>query len=137
LLGVGVAGLTDTLQDHLFDLDESETTRDAAEAAGGAEVTDTADSLEEPGTVAELTARHARRWSPGVDVEHTEHGRGWVWGAGLGRVTVRFETWRTGPGPVRTFADDDPDLRRAEPLAYRPDDTESPAAAATNPRNSP
>ncbi len=139
LLGVGVAGLTETLQDHLFDLDESETTRGGADAAG-AEVTDTADtadSVEEPGTVAELTGRHARRWSPGVDVEHTEHGRGWVWGAGLGRVTVRFETWQTGPGPVRTFADDDPDLRRAEPLAYLPDDTGSPAAAATNPRNSP
>jgi DNA polymerase-4 len=34
-----------------------------------------------------------------------------VWGAGLGRVTVRFETRETPPGPVRTFADDDPALR--------------------------
>ena len=86
----------------------------------------------------DLTGRRGRRWPPGVDVEHTEHGRGWVWGAGLGRVTVRFETWQTGPGPVRTFAEDDPALRRAEPLPYRPDDTEyPPMAAAISPRNSP
>jgi DNA polymerase-4 len=28
----------------------------------------------------------------------------------VGRVTVRFETAATGPGPVRTFRADDPDL---------------------------
>ena len=50
---------------------------------------------------------------PGQDVVHTAHGPGWVWGAGLGRVTVRFETAETGPGPVRTFAADDPDLAPA------------------------
>jgi DNA polymerase IV len=33
-----------------------------------------------------------------------------VWGSGLGRVTVRFETAETGPGPVQTFPDDDPSL---------------------------
>jgi DNA polymerase-4 len=47
-----------------------------------------------------------------MDVEHTEIGPGWVWGSGLGRVTVRFETAETGPGPVRTFAVDDPALHR-------------------------
>jgi DNA polymerase-4 len=41
-------------------------------------------------------------------------GPGWVWGSGLGRVTVRFETAETGPGPVRTFGSDDPDLRRRQ-----------------------
>jgi DNA polymerase-4 len=45
-----------------------------------------------------------------MDVRHADYGPGWVWGAGLGRVTVRFETADTGPGPVRTFADDDPAL---------------------------
>jgi len=30
----------------------------------------------------------------------------WVWGSGLGRVTVRFETKDTPPGPVWTFASD-------------------------------
>ena len=43
--------------------------------------------------------RHGSGWMPGVDVEHPEFGPGWVWGSGLGRVTVRFETAETGPGP--------------------------------------
>ncbi|HYI55077.1 MAG TPA: DNA polymerase IV [Microlunatus sp.] len=153
LLGVGVAGLTDALQDQLFEVDEpapaapagaeTETGKSGpagAVEAGGAEQAGAAEEVR----VAELTGRRGRRWPPGVDVEHTEHGRGWVWGAGLGRVTVRFETWQTGPGPVRTFADDDPTLHRVEPLPYRPDDTDCPddtesppVAAATRPRNSP
>jgi DNA polymerase-4 len=33
-----------------------------------------------------------------------------VWGSGVGRVTVRFETAETPPGPVLTFRADDPDL---------------------------
>ncbi|MFZ2165850.1 MAG: DNA polymerase IV, partial [Propionibacteriaceae bacterium] len=45
---------------------------------------------------------------------HDTLGQGWVWGSGLGRVTVRFETRDTGPGPVRTFAIDDADLHRYE-----------------------
>ena len=49
-----------------------------------------------------------RRWWPGQDVRHDELGAGWVWGRGLGRVTVRFEGPRTAPGPVRTLAADDP-----------------------------
>ena len=43
-------------------------------------------------------------------VHHEAHGDGWVWGAGLGRVTVRFETRWTSPGPVHTFRADDPAL---------------------------
>jgi DNA polymerase-4 len=46
-----------------------------------------------------------------MDVEHESYGAGWVWGSGLGRVTVRFETADTEPGPVRTFAADDSALR--------------------------
>ena len=48
--------------------------------------------------------RGVRRWSPGMDVEHDEMGRGWVWGSGRGVVTVRFETAETEPGPVRSYA---------------------------------
>jgi DNA polymerase-4 len=48
-------------------------------------------------------------------VTHDEHGRGWVWGSGLGRVTVRFETRDTPPGPVRTFSVDDPALHPVDP----------------------
>jgi DNA polymerase-4 len=43
---------------------------------------------------------------------HTQYGEGWVWGSGRGRVTVRFETAQTPPGPVRTFAVTDPELTK-------------------------
>ncbi len=99
LLGVGVSGLADWIQDDLF-----------AEAE---------DAMDEPLVVSDADAeaarnrpRHGSGWMPGVDVEHPEFGPGWVWGSGLGRVTVRFETAETGPGPVRTLAADDPDLVR-------------------------
>jgi DNA polymerase IV len=93
LLGVGVSSLTDWVQDDLF---------------GEAEEDDTAVPLTMPATQG---ARSGPRWRPGMDVEHDGLGPGWVWGAGLGRVTVRFETAETGVGPVRTLADDDPGLR--------------------------
>jgi DNA polymerase-4 len=102
LLGVGVSGLADWIQEDLFALDslggdDDETPAEAAPA------------------VTEPTAA-APRWAPGMDVEHDEHGAGWVWGSGVGRVTVRFETAATGrPGPVRTFAADDPALRASRP----------------------
>jgi DNA polymerase-4 len=31
-------------------------------------------------------------------------------------MTVRFETRSTGPGPVRTLPQDDPDIARANPV---------------------
>jgi DNA polymerase-4 len=96
LLGVGVSGLADWIQEDLFsEYDEQ---------------TDDADLTRAAGEMYESARRRRDRWVPGMDVTHATHGPGWVWGAGLGRVTVRFETAETGPGPVRTFADDDPDL---------------------------
>ncbi len=90
LLGVGVAGFTDAAQEELFELPDS-------------------------GPVVEESAALPPRWepryTPGADVVHAVHGPGWVWGTGLGRVTVRFETSETAPGPVRTFSLDDADLR--------------------------
>ena len=94
LLGVGVSGLADWIQEDLFaDYDD--------------ETTDDADPLPQE-AVAAVT--RGRQWAPGSDVLHAEHGPGWVWGSGVGRVTVRFETAGTSPGPVRTFRADDPDL---------------------------
>ena len=94
LLGVGVSGLADWIQDDLFG---EEHPRE-----------------EEP--VEELPDLPDRRtWVPGMDVVHDELGRGWVWGAGRGIVTVRFETAETPPGPVRSLAADDPALS-----AWRP-----------------
>lgn len=98
LLGVGVAGFTDVAQEALFDLD-----------VGGGKVTD--DTVRE---VSGAAPRRGSGWYAGQDVVHDTLGQGWVWGSGLGRVTVRFETRDTGPGPVRTFAIDDPDLHPYE-----------------------
>jgi DNA polymerase-4 len=58
----------------------------------------------------------SRVWRAGDDVRHEHHGHGWVQGSGHGRVTVRFETRRSGPGSARTFAAADPDLAPADPL---------------------
>ncbi|MCH1868336.1 DNA polymerase IV [Nocardioides sp. CFH 31398] len=94
LLGVGVSGLADWVQEDLF-----------------AAVEDTG-----PEPAEEVVLPPPRGaptgWPPGADVVHDEHGRGWVWGAGRSVVTVRFETADTPPGPVRSFRDDDPRLHR-------------------------
>lgn len=108
LLGVGISGLADWIQEDLFG---AAGTDPDGEGAG------TTTNPHLPETVAEPAAdigpyTSGRPWPPGADVHHDEHGDGWVWGAGLGRVTVRFETRHTGPGPVRTFATDDPGLHR-------------------------
>ena len=107
LLGVGVSGLADWVQEDLF----GETTNEDEELP----------EVEVP--------HHSRRtWAPGMDVVHAEHGRGWVWGAGRGVVTVRFETAETPAGPVRSFPDDDPDLS-----AWRAPDPETEPAAEPPP----
>jgi DNA polymerase-4 len=90
LLGVGVSGLADWIQEDLF----------------GEATDDDADELPE----IEVPHHSRRTWAPGMDVVHAEMGRGWVWGSGRGVVTVRFETAETPPGPVRSYADDDPAL---------------------------
>ncbi|GAA1930457.1 DNA polymerase IV [Nocardioides hwasunensis] len=95
LLGVGVSGLADWVQEDLFG--ETDEEDDAEEV-----------TLPEP---------PRRAWPPGADVVHDEMGAGWVWGSGSGVVTVRFETADTPPGPVRSFKVDDPALRRFEPPA--------------------
>ncbi len=115
LLGVGVSGLADWIQDVLFPADD--------EGADPPEDGLRLPAAEAGTVVGGLQAPYLlRTWAPGVDVEHTDRGAGWVWGSGLGRVTVRFETARTGPGPVWTFASDDPALRRrALPEVYAPE----------------
>ncbi|MFW0787101.1 DNA polymerase IV [Gordonia sp. CPCC 206044] len=127
LVGVGFSGLTAVQQFSLFgDLtgsspvvsqDESADDVEAAFVAAGesgdlddATAVDgtTGDALDDPGL--------SVLWSTGTDVTHPEFGHGWVQGSGHGVVTVRFETRATGPGRAVTFAADDDDLRRADPL---------------------
>jgi DNA polymerase-4 len=88
LLGVGVSGLADWIQEDLF-----------------GEIGDD----DEPPPPVVPTARE-RTWAPGMDVVHAELGPGWVWGSGRGVVTVRFETRDSPVGPVRSYRVDDPEL---------------------------
>jgi DNA polymerase-4 len=106
LLGVGVSGLSLYAQGDLF-AEESEPM--PAETAA-----DEALSAER-----ETDLPVQRQWWPGQDVRHDDLGAGWVWGRGLGRVTVRFEGPSTAPGPVRTLAADDPALQPADPPDWR------------------
>ncbi len=123
LLGVGVSGLTEWAQDQLGfetgrtpDALESAQEPSAAAAPGEPPAAARGAPADEvaPAPV-EQPPRSSGSWLPGQDVVHDEHGRGWVWGAGLGRVTVRFETADTGRGPVRTLAADDLALHPAAP----------------------
>ncbi|MFL6155929.1 MAG: DNA polymerase thumb domain-containing protein, partial [Marmoricola sp.] len=99
LLGVGVSGLADWIQDDLFTDTEQ-----------------TPDPVPDEETEAALAGISRRRfWLPGLDVTHDEHGAGWVWGSGRGVVTVRFETAATAPGRVLSFAADDPALHVVVP----------------------
>ncbi len=107
LLGVGVSGLSVYAQGDLF-AEEDEPEDDATPVR----------EVHAPSTEAPVDVE--KRWWPGQDVRHDELGPGWVWGRGLGRVTVRFEGPRTAPGPVRTLAADDPALHAAEPPDWRP-----------------
>jgi DNA polymerase-4 len=112
LLGVGVSGLSVYAQGDLFAED-----RLAGDATPEAE--EAADVEDAPADVPAEELPAERRWWPGQDVRHEELGAGWVWGRGLGRVTVRFEGPLTAPGPVRTLAADDPLLQPAEPPDWR------------------
>jgi len=76
-----------------------------------------ADTLPEP-----PTTRRSTTWPAGLDVEHDDLGRGWVWGSGRGVVTVRFETRESPTGPVRSFPVTDPALHLWTPPEPDPDE---------------
>jgi DNA polymerase-4 len=103
LLGVGVSGLADWIQEDLFG--------------------ETTDEEDEPPPEVEVPHHSRRTWAPGMDVVHAEMGRGWVWGSGRGVVTVRFETAETPAGPVRSYAAEDPELSAWQPPEDEPDPT--------------
>lgn len=113
LLGVGVSGLSDHAQEQLrFDSEVEALPPDDPDVDVPA--TPAGDVRRTPGPAA-FGGEPAPAWWPGQDVEHSELGAGWVWGSGLGRVTVRFEGPTTAPGRVMTFRTDDTALRKADP----------------------
>ena len=104
LAGVGVSGLVIAAQEALFEVAPAGV--DEAQVEPAATVRD----------------RNASSYSPGDDVTHDIMGPGWVWGSGLGWVTVRFETAAsTRPGPVRTYRISDPALRPTPVIAPESD----------------
>jgi len=123
LLGVGISGLAEYAQGDLIaeleGLDEL-AAQEAAEADADA---DAEHEAADPGALPAASpvpavtlygpvplAPEARHWLAGQDVRHTDLGPGWVQGAGLGRVTVRFEGPDTPPGRISTLSVDDPEL---------------------------
>ncbi|GAB2672843.1 DNA polymerase IV [Nocardia goodfellowii] len=108
LVGVGFGGLSTVRQESLF----PELDQDPIEDVPA----DSAPETPAPAAESDPPEQRATLWYPGMDVAHPEFGHGWVQGAGLGVVTVRFETSSTGPGPARTFSADDISLSRADPL---------------------
>ncbi|MGD7734109.1 DNA polymerase IV [Propionibacteriaceae bacterium G57] len=108
LLGVGVSGFVAAAQEELF-LVEGDGDGAGTESSAAA---DSGDAFGD----GPFGRRRGESYWPGADVEHDELGRGWVWGTGLGRVTVRFETRDVPSGPVRSFAVDDPQLHPVGPL---------------------
>nr|WP_040718435.1 DNA polymerase IV [Nocardia veterana] len=114
LVGVGFGGLSAVRQESLFpelDRDPGAVSEALFEEPIAAPAAD-AEPVVPPPTRSYTT----EFWYPGRDVTHPAHGHGWVQGSGHGRVTVRFETRSTGPGPAYTFAADDDDLAPADPL---------------------
>ncbi|MFI0961858.1 DNA polymerase IV [Streptomyces sp. NPDC021080] len=133
LLGVGVSGLADYTQEDLFA--QAQAAAVGEPAAEEHAVDEPAGTAASPAGTAASSAGEAapaeRRWPSGHDVRHAEFGHGWVQGSGLGRVTVRFETPYSGPGRVRTFRTDDPQLEPADPLPLverRPGDADGASA---------
>ena len=145
LLGVGLSGLTEIVQDALFDdvvvpwsatepgqdvsdlpdtvgvgmPDSSQYVTDVHDdeaAAAPADEVDTGSASAAPMPIGAWRAVRVGRFSTGADVRHVEHGHGWVQGSGHGRVSVRFETASTGPGRMMTFREDDDDLSPADPV---------------------
>ncbi|MFF0490749.1 DNA polymerase IV [Nocardia sp. NPDC004068] len=134
LVGVGFGGLSTVRQESLFpELDQDIAARRAPgraeHSAGPLAALDefvapeptlavaTPAAAPGPQPVPPATRSYTTEfWYPGRDVSHREHGHGWVQGSGHGRVTIRFETRSTGPGPAYTFAADDVDLSPADPL---------------------
>lgn len=102
LVGVGFTGLDAHVQEVMFpELDAAVVITE-----------DSQPSLAQEDAGILPTGRYShQKWQPTADVHHPEFGHGWVQGSGHGVVSVRFESRSTGPGFMKTFDEDDQDLR--------------------------
>ncbi|MBN9643118.1 DNA polymerase IV [Corynebacterium mendelii] len=117
LVGVSYSGLETPRQDVLFpELDRQRTTvSQVSDWETGVRSSRPAAEVSQAGDWGEVEKPESR-FRATDDVFHPEFGHGWIQGIGHGVVSVRFETRATGPGPVKSFADDDEKLRLADPL---------------------
>ena len=116
LVGVGFSGLDSHLQEVLFpELDRNRhIEEDVFIAPSLADVPAGLVRTEDAGVLPHRLS--GMKWPPTSDVHHRVYGHGWVQGAGHGVVSVRFESRASGPGKMRTLAEDDPDLRPCSAL---------------------
>jgi len=112
LIGLGTSGFTLSAQEELFADDDDAPFSDVAEVGVDGGERGGGDERKPPPS----SHHRGEGWLPGDDVRHEVLGRGWVWGSGHGRVTVRFESRLTGVGPVRTLKVGDPMLSHVPPL---------------------
>ncbi|MFI2102467.1 DNA polymerase IV [Isoptericola sp. NPDC019693] len=114
LLGVAFHGLSEHAQLMLPlgpDLPE------VAESPGQADDPDGGEAVAAPPPVTGPVRATAATVVPGLDVETAGDGRGWVVRVGDdGRIAVRFETARTGPGYQRWIDPDSEAVTLVEPL---------------------
>ena len=95
LLGVGVSGLADWVQDDLFvESEQKDTDGGAADSADDLGATGSPTGVPPLGTDLPITGppdrtfadrfpgRRNPGWQPGQDVWHADRGPGWVWGSG-------------------------------------------------------
>ncbi|WP_275407362.1 DNA polymerase IV [Cellulomonas marina] len=102
LLGVSFHGLSEHAQLTLA-LDEEPTGEGATTGmSSDDEEPDGADEASAPTADGPVLAT-PHNTSPGMDVEHPEHGRGWVVAVRPRHIAVRFETAATGRGPQRVL----------------------------------
>lgn len=107
LLGLSISGLSPWVQGDLFEQTEFETESSRVASLLGKVGPDIP------------PADTQNMWSTGMDINHANHGDGWVWGSGLGFVTVRFETRHTPVGPIHTFNCEDPLLTRGHSDTFK------------------
>ena len=117
LLGVAFHALSEHAQLMLPLGPELPEPPEGAETQASGDVADGVESVPAPLPASGPVRATASTVAPGIDVETAADGRGWVVRVGDdGRIAVRFETAKTGPGYQRWIDPDAEELTLVEPL---------------------